>query len=101
MCQTIGGRRVWQSDHPPVEVGGATLDAMVRAIAARVPHRPALSTARAAAASPTPSSSAAPTAWPALLAERGFGPGDVLALWLPNLPRWAGVALGAMAPASR
>jgi hypothetical protein len=27
----------------------------------------------------------------------GFRPGDVLALWAPNLPQWAGVALGAMA----
>jgi acyl-CoA synthetase (AMP-forming)/AMP-acid ligase II len=33
----------------------------------------------------------------ALLAERGFGPGDVLALRAPNVPPWAGVALGAMA----
>jgi len=31
------------------------------------------------------------------LAARGFRPGDVLALWAPNLPQWAGVALGAMA----
>ena len=31
--------------------------------------------------------------WP----RGGFGPGDVLALWAPNLPQWAGVALGAMA----
>src|SRR3954468_17187037 len=32
-----------------------------------------------------------------VLAARGFGPGDVLALWAPNIPPWAGVALGAMA----
>jgi acyl-CoA synthetase (AMP-forming)/AMP-acid ligase II len=31
------------------------------------------------------------------LAARGFGSGDVLALWAPNLPQWAGVTLGAMA----
>ncbi|HSO53336.1 MAG TPA: AMP-binding protein, partial [Actinomycetes bacterium] len=31
------------------------------------------------------------------LAARGFRPGEVLALWVPNLPQWAGVALGAMA----
>ena len=31
------------------------------------------------------------------LAARGFAPGDVLALWAPNVPPWAGVALGAMA----
>jgi acyl-CoA synthetase (AMP-forming)/AMP-acid ligase II len=30
------------------------------------------------------------------LAERGFGAGDVLALWAPNVVQWAGVALGAM-----
>ncbi len=31
------------------------------------------------------------------LAARGFGPGDVLAIWAPNIPPWAGVAFGAMA----
>jgi acyl-CoA synthetase (AMP-forming)/AMP-acid ligase II len=31
------------------------------------------------------------------LSERGFGAGDVLALWAPNVVQWAGVALGAMA----
>ena len=31
------------------------------------------------------------------LRARGFAPGDVLALWAPNVPPWAGVALGAMA----
>ena len=31
------------------------------------------------------------------LAARGFRPGDVLAVWAPNLPAWAEVALGAMA----
>jgi len=32
----------------------------------------------------------------ALLQSRGFGAGDVLALWAPNIPPWVGVALGAM-----
>ena len=31
------------------------------------------------------------------LTARGFGSGDVLAIWAPNIPAWAGVALGAMA----
>ena len=31
------------------------------------------------------------------LSTRGFGPGDVLALWAPNSPDWAVAALGAMA----
>lgn len=33
---------IWRSDHAPVEVGGATLEAMVRATAARMAGRPAL-----------------------------------------------------------
>jgi acyl-CoA synthetase (AMP-forming)/AMP-acid ligase II len=32
----------------------------------------------------------------ALLTARGFGPGDVLAIWAPNIAPWAGVALGAL-----
>jgi acyl-CoA synthetase (AMP-forming)/AMP-acid ligase II len=32
----------------------------------------------------------------ALLTARGFGAGDVLALWAPNIAPWAGVALGAL-----
>jgi acyl-CoA synthetase (AMP-forming)/AMP-acid ligase II len=31
------------------------------------------------------------------LASDGFGAGDVLAIWAPNVPEWMGVALGAMA----
>jgi acyl-CoA synthetase (AMP-forming)/AMP-acid ligase II len=31
------------------------------------------------------------------LAASGFGAGDVLAIWAPNVPQWLGVALGAMA----
>ncbi len=31
------------------------------------------------------------------LAARGFARGDVLAIWAPNIPPWAGVAFGAMA----
>jgi acyl-CoA synthetase (AMP-forming)/AMP-acid ligase II len=83
---------VWTSDYHAVEVGGTTLPRMVAAgpgtalvdgptgqtvgydlLAARIE--------RVAAG----------------LAARGFGPGDVLALWAPNLPPWACVALGAMA----
>src|SRR5215207_11112062 len=31
------------------------------------------------------------------LAASDFGPGDVLAVWAPNIPPWIGVSLGAMA----
>ena len=87
---------IWQSDHPPVEVGGATLDAMVRATAARVPHRPALVDGASGDGVTYAELVRRADRVAALLAERGLGPGDVLALWLPNLPVWAGVALGAM-----
>ncbi len=33
----------------------------------------------------------------ATLHSRGVGPGDVVALWAPNVPAWAGVAFGTMA----
>ena len=87
---------IWQSDHPPVEVGGITLDAMVRATAARVPHRPALVDGSSGDGVTYAELARRADRVAALLAERGLGPGDVLALWLPNLPVWAGVALGAM-----
>jgi len=87
---------IWQSDHPPVEVGGATLDAMVRATAARVPHRPALVDGASGDGITYAELVRRADRVAALLAERGLGPGDVLAVWLPNLPVWAGVALGAM-----
>ena len=87
---------IWQSDHPPVEVGGATLDAMVRATAARVPHRPALVDGASGDGVTYAELVRRADRVAALLAERGLGPGDVLAIWLPNLPVWAGVTLGAM-----
>ena len=88
---------MWTSPYAPVEVGGTTLHRMVLAAADRFGDRPALVDG--------PSGT---TVSYRLLAERvqgvaaglaatGFRPGDVLALWAPNLPQWAGVALGAMA----
>jgi acyl-CoA synthetase (AMP-forming)/AMP-acid ligase II len=88
---------IWTSPYPPVEVGGTTLHRMVLEAAARDGARPAL----------VDGSSGMVVSY-RLLAERvqgvaaglgagGFGPGEVLALWAPNLPQWAGVALGAMA----
>ena len=88
--------RTWHSDHEPVEVGGATLDAMVRATAARVPHRPALVDGSSGGGVTYAELVRRADRVAALLAERGLGPGDVLAVWLPNLPVWAGVTLGAL-----
>ena len=87
---------IWQSDRPPVEVGGITLDAMVRATAARLPHRPALVDGESGDGVTYAELVRRADRVAALLAERGLGPGDVLAVWLPNVPAWAGVALGAL-----
>jgi acyl-CoA synthetase (AMP-forming)/AMP-acid ligase II len=75
----------WTSPYEPVEVGGTTL--------------PALVTSRSATA--LVDGGAGETVSYATLASWRFGPalepGDGLALWAPNSPRWARVALGAMA----
>jgi acyl-CoA synthetase (AMP-forming)/AMP-acid ligase II len=87
---------IWRSDSDPVPVGGTTLDAMVREAAAHFPHRPALVDGASGGGLSYAELAGRADRVAALLAERGLGPGDVLALWAPNLPPWAGVTLGAM-----
>src|SRR5215217_2319941 len=92
MAEEVG--TMLTSPYAPVEVGGTTLHRMVLAAAGRlgdlvdgpsgttVSYRLLAERVKGVAAG---------------LAATGFRPGDVLALWAPNLPQWAGVALGAMA----
>jgi acyl-CoA synthetase (AMP-forming)/AMP-acid ligase II len=90
---------MWTSPYAPVEVGGTTLHRMVLAAADRFGDRPALVDG--------PSGT---TVSYRLLAERvqgvaaglaatGFRPGDVLALWAPNLPSGPGSPWGPWPPA--
>jgi acyl-CoA synthetase (AMP-forming)/AMP-acid ligase II len=88
---------VWTSPYPPVEVGGTTLPRMVLEAAARHGDRPALVDGASGTVVDYRLLARRVGQVAAGLAARGFGPGDVLALWAPNLPQWAGVALGAMA----
>ena len=88
---------MWTSPYAPVEVGGTTLHRMVLEAAARFGDRPALVDGPSGATVSYRLLAERVQGVAAGLAERGFGPGDVLALWAPNLPQWAGVALGAMA----
>jgi acyl-CoA synthetase (AMP-forming)/AMP-acid ligase II len=88
---------MWTSPYPPVEVGGTTLHEMVLEAAARRGDRPALVDGPSGAAVSYRLLAERARGVAAGLAARGFRPGDVLALWAPNLPQWAGVALGAMA----
>jgi acyl-CoA synthetase (AMP-forming)/AMP-acid ligase II len=88
---------MWRSPYAPVEVGGTTLPRMVLEAAARFGDRPALVDGPSGTAVGYRVLAERVRGVAAGLAARGFRPGDVLALWAPNLPQWAGVALGAMA----
>jgi acyl-CoA synthetase (AMP-forming)/AMP-acid ligase II len=88
---------MWTSPYAPVEVGGTTLHRMVLEAAARFGDKPALVDGPSGMTVSYRLLAERVQGVAAGLAARGFGPGDVLALWAPNLPQWAGVALGAMA----
>jgi acyl-CoA synthetase (AMP-forming)/AMP-acid ligase II len=88
---------MWTSPYASVEVGGTTLHRMVLEAAARSGDRPALVDGPSGTAVGYRLLAERVRGVAAGLAARGFRTGDVLALWAPNLPQWAGVALGAMA----
>jgi acyl-CoA synthetase (AMP-forming)/AMP-acid ligase II len=88
---------MWTSPYAPVEVGGTTLHRLVLEAAARFGDRPALVDGASETTVSYRLLAERVRGVAAGLAARGFRPGDVLALWAPNLPQWAGVALGAMA----
>jgi acyl-CoA synthetase (AMP-forming)/AMP-acid ligase II len=88
---------MWTSPYAPVEVGGTTLHEMVLEAAARFGDRPALVDGPSGTTVGYRLLAERVRGVAAGLAARGFRPGDVLALWAPNLPQWAGVALGTMA----
>ena len=87
----------WTSPYAPVEEGGATLPELVRAAARRDPDRPALIDGTSGITVTYARLAARVEQVASGLAAHGFGPGDVLALYAPNRPEWAGVALAAMA----
>jgi acyl-CoA synthetase (AMP-forming)/AMP-acid ligase II len=87
---------IWTSPYEPVEVGGATLPALVAAQGRSSPERPALIDGGSGLVVSYAGLASRIEGVAAGLAAVSFGPGDVLALWAPNLPQWAGVALGAM-----
>jgi acyl-CoA synthetase (AMP-forming)/AMP-acid ligase II len=85
------------SPYAPIEAGGPTLPEAVLATAARVPDRPALVDGPRGRTLSYAALAAGVEVVAAGLGARGFAPGDVLAVWAPNAPEWAVVALGAMA----
>jgi acyl-CoA synthetase (AMP-forming)/AMP-acid ligase II len=87
----------WTSQFEPVRVGGTSLPGLLTETALRSGERPALVDGPTGTTVSYRLLAERIHGAAAGLAGRGFKPGDVLALWAPNLPRWAGVALGAMA----
>ena len=88
---------LWASGYEAVEVGDTTLHRLVDETAGGMGESPALIDGSTGYAVSYGTLASRIERVAAGLAARGFGAGDVLALWAPNLPQWAGVALGAMA----
>jgi acyl-CoA synthetase (AMP-forming)/AMP-acid ligase II len=87
----------WTSPYKEIELEGTTLHGMVGETALGWEERPALIDGATDSTVTYGTLASRVERVAAGLAGRGFGVGDVLALWAPNLPQWAGVALGAMA----
>ena len=85
-----------RSDLPGVELGGSTVPAFVLRHAARLGGKPALVDATTGRTITYRALAAGVERIAAALAGRGFVPGDVLALYCPNVPEYAVVAYGAM-----
>jgi len=91
------GTHVTRSDLPDVEVGGATLHALALQHCERLGDKPALVDAATGRSITYRRLGAGVERVAAGLVARGFGSGDVLALYSPNLPEYALAAYGAMA----
>jgi acyl-CoA synthetase (AMP-forming)/AMP-acid ligase II len=85
---------VWTSPYEPVDTSGTLLDLIA---AASYGARPALVDGPSGASVSYAALASRIDRVAAGLAARGIGQGDVVAVWAPNVPQWAGVALGAMA----
>jgi acyl-CoA synthetase (AMP-forming)/AMP-acid ligase II len=88
---------IWTSPYSPIDLDGPPLPRLVRASAERAPEATALLDGPSGAAVSYGMLAERIERVSAGLAERGFRPGDVLAIWAPNVAPWAGAALGAMA----
>src|SRR5829696_6482463 len=87
---------LWASGYEAVEVEDTTLHRLVAETAGGMGESPALIDGSTGYVVSYGTLASRIERVAAGLAARGFGAGDVLALWAPNLPQWAGVALGAM-----
>ena len=89
-------KTIWSSPYGELDGDLGVLPDLVLAAAAARPDRTALVDAARAAVVPYAVLASRIDRVAAGLAADGFRPGDVLAVLAPNVPPWAGLALGAM-----
>ncbi|MGE5290005.1 MAG: AMP-binding protein [Micromonosporaceae bacterium] len=85
---------IYSSPYRPIAAKFAAVPHLVRSAASRGPEQPALIGAGSGAVVSYATLAARIDRVAASLAERGFSPGDVLAVRAPNIPPWAGGGLG-------
>jgi acyl-CoA synthetase (AMP-forming)/AMP-acid ligase II len=88
---------IYRSPFPALEAGFAAVPQLVLEIGRGAPERPAIVTGAGDPAISYGKLGSQIGRVAAGLADRGFSPGDVLAIRAPNMPAWAVAALGAMA----
>jgi acyl-CoA synthetase (AMP-forming)/AMP-acid ligase II len=89
-------KTIWSSPYGELDGDLGVLPDLVLAAAAARPDRTALVDAARGAVVPYAVLASRIDRVAAGLAADGFRPGDVLAVLAPNVPPWAGLALGAM-----
>lgn len=80
----------WTSPYGSIEAGGTTLHRMICEVVGGSEERPALIDGSTGHVVSYGTLACRVERVAAGLAERGFGAGDVLGLWAPNMPQWAG-----------
>src|SRR5690606_19470194 len=84
------------SPYPPLDPVTSSLPQIILEVADQLPDHPALIDGATGATVTYGTLASRIRSVAAGLTARGFKPGDTLAIHSPNLPQWAGVALGTM-----
>jgi acyl-CoA synthetase (AMP-forming)/AMP-acid ligase II len=87
---------IWRSTYPDIEVGGTTLPALVQQAIERHPTRTALIDGESGHAVTYQEFGHRVERISAWLVHQGIQHGSTVALWAPNTPPWAAIALAAM-----
>src|SRR5690606_29575961 len=91
-----GHHMIHRSPYPPLDPVTSSLPQIILEVADQLPDHPALIDGATGATVTYGTLASRIRSVAAGLTARGFKPGDTLAIHSPNLPQWAGVALGTM-----